>query len=132
VDAGFLERLLGGNRTWSGACTVILDADAAVSTPGPDSIVTGGQKSYAPRVSCGRMTADCVLLMKEDQVLVAVEEVRFKDATGQSRVKKTLAIVDIRHVVGLEFGNINQLKVLGVDDPPAVKELEYRASTMVG
>lgn len=132
MDAGFLERLLGGNRTWSGSCTVILDADAAVSTPGPDSIVTGGQKSYAPRVSCGRMTADTVFLMRDEGVLLAVEEVRFKDATGQSRVKKTLAVLDVKHIVGLEFGNMSQLKVLGVPEPPVCKETEYRASTLVG
>ena len=55
MDAAFLERLLGGNRSWSGACVVILDAEASVKTPGPDSIATGGQKSYAPRVSSGRL-----------------------------------------------------------------------------
>jgi hypothetical protein len=132
VDAGFLERLLGGSRTWSGPCTVILDAAAAVSTPGPDSIITGGQKSYAPRVASGRLTADTVLLLKDEQVLLAVEEVRFKDATGQNRVKKTLAVVDVRHIVGVEFGNLGYLKLLGVGPPPEVKDAEYRPSTLVG
>jgi hypothetical protein len=132
VDAGFLERLLGGNRIWSGPCTVILDADAAVNTPGPDSIITGGQKSYAPRVSCGRMNADAVFLLKDEQVLLSVEEVRFKDATGQSRVKRTLAVLDLRHIVGVEFGNLHPLKALGVDEPPPIKELEYRPTTLVG
>jgi len=132
VDAGFLERLLGGSRAWTGPCTVILDAEAAVSTPGPDSIVTGGQKSYAPRVSSGRLTADTTFLLKEEGVLLAVEEVRFKDATGQSRVKKTLAVVDVRHIVGLEFDGLRQLKVLGVAEPPVVKETEYRPGTLVG
>lgn len=132
MDAGFLERLLGGSRTWSGPCTVILDADAAVSTPGPDSIITGGQKSYAPRVSSGRLTADAVLLLKDEGVMLVTEEVRFKDATGQNRVKKTLAVVDVRHIVGMEFGNLGHLKMLGVGPPPDLKEAEYRPSTLVG
>ena len=58
--------------------------------------------------------------------------VRFKDATGQSRVKKTLAVVDVRHIVGLEFDGLRQLKVLGVAEPPVVKETEYRPGTLVG
>jgi hypothetical protein len=132
VDAGFLERLLGGSRTWSGPCTVILDADAAVSTPGPDTLITGGQKSYAPRVASGRMNADSVLLLKDERVLLATEEVRFKDATGQSRVKRTLAVVDVAHIIGLEFGNLAHLKLLGVGPPPELKEMEYRPSTLVG
>ena len=132
MDAGFLERLLGGSRTWSGPCTVILDADAAVSTPGPDTLITGGQKSYAPRVASGRMNADSVLLLKDERVLLATEEVRFKDATGQSRVKRTLAVVDVAHIIGLEFGNLAHLKLLGVGPPPELKEMEYRPSTLVG
>lgn len=132
MDAGFLERLLGGSRTWSGPCTVILDSDAAVATPGPDNIISGGQKSYAPRVACGRLTADTVLLMKEESVLLAVEEVRFKDATGQSRVKKTLAVLDLAHIVGVEFNCLAQLKQLGIAEPPITKETEYRPGTLVG
>lgn len=132
MDASFLERLLGGSRSWAGPCTVILDAEAAVKTPGPDSIVTGGQKVYAPRVSSGRLQADAVLLLKEENALLAVEEVRFKDATGQARVKKTLTVMDVEHVVGLEFEHLKLLRVLGVAEPPAVAETEYRATTLVG
>jgi hypothetical protein len=83
-------------------------------------------------VSSGRLTADTVFLLKDEGVLLAVEEVRFKDATGQSRVKKTLAVVDVRHIVGLEFDGLRQLKVLGVSEPPVVKETEYRPGTLVG
>jgi hypothetical protein len=132
VDAGFLERLLGGSRSWTGPCTVILDADAAVSTPGPDSVVAGGQRNYAPRVACGRLTADTVFLLKDEGVLLAVEEVRFKDATGQSKVKKTLAVLDVGHIVAMEFNNLAHLKLLGVPNPPVTQEVEYRPGTLVG
>jgi hypothetical protein len=132
VDAGFLERLLGGNRTWSGPCTVIVDAEAAVRTPGPDSIVAGGQKSYAPRVSTGRLIADAALLLKDEKVLLTVEQVRLKDNTGQTHVKRTLTIVDVAHVVGVEFDHVGALKVLGVGDPPPIRDTEYRPGTLVG
>ena len=48
VDAGFLERLLGGSRVWAGPCTVILDAEAAVKTPGPDSIAVPLRHTQSP------------------------------------------------------------------------------------
>jgi hypothetical protein len=132
VDAGFLEHLLGGSRTWSGPCVVILDADAAVRTPGPDSIVTGGQKSYAPRVSTGRLSADAVLLLKEEGVLLVVEQLRVKDHIGQTQLKQTLCVADAAHVVGIEYDHVGVLKVLGVPPPPPVRENEYRPGTLVG
>jgi hypothetical protein len=132
VDAGFLERLLGGDRTWSSPCTVIVAAEAAVRTPGPDSIVAGGQKSYAPRVSTGRLTADAVMLLKDEKVVLTVEQVRLKDNTGQTHVKRTLTVVDVSYVVGVEFEHVQALKVLGVGDPPAVRDNEYRPGMLVG
>ena len=132
MDAGFLERLLGGSRTWTGPCVVILDADAAIRTPGPDSIITGGQKSYAPRVATGRLSADAALLLKEERVLLAVEQVRVKDHIGQTQVKQTLTVVDVAHVVGVEFDHVDALEVLRVPPPPAVRDNEYRPGTLVG
>ncbi len=132
MDAGFLERLLGGNRAWSGPCTVILDAEASVKSPGPDTIATGGIKSYAPRVSSGRLTADAVCLLKDDNVLLAVEQLRHRDTMGQSHLKQTLTVVDVGHVVGVEYDHADALEALGVVAPPPVRESEYRPGTLVG
>src|SRR5262245_26288718 len=106
MDAGFLERLLGGSRVWTNSCVVIIDSASNVDVSGPDSIVTGGQKLYAPRVPTGRLVADSVMLLKEERVLLVVEQHRLKDGTGQSHVKQRLTIVDASHVVGVEFTHI--------------------------
>lgn len=132
MDAGFLERLLGPSHIWAGPCVVILDAAAAINTPGPDSVVAGGMKSYAPRVPTGRLCADAVMLLKEEEVLLVVEQRHHKDSTGQSHVKRTLTVVDALRVVGVEFENINPLKQLGLGEPPSVRETEYRPGMLVG
>jgi hypothetical protein len=132
VDAGFLERLLGQSRTWSGPCVVILDAAAAINTPGPDAIIVGGQKQYAPRVPTGRIPADAVILLKEEQALVVVEQQYHKDNTGQTRIKRQISVVDVNWVVGLEYTNTAPLKMLGLSEPPAIRENEYRPGMLVG
>jgi len=132
VDAGLLERLLGGNRAWSGPCVVILDADARVQIPGTDSIISGGQKMYAPRVATGRIAADTVMLLPDERALVVVDRVWSKDHVGQTVVKQTMTVVNVDRVVGVEFDNIGPLKALGVQVPPAVRETEYRPGMMVG
>ncbi len=132
MDAGLLERLLGGNRVWSGPCSVIVDAQAVVKTPGPDSIVTGGMKSYAPRVTTGRLVADSACLLREENAVLVVEQSKFKDASGVAHIKQQLTIVDVKHVVGLAFENIVALKLLGVEDPPVIDERDYRPGTLVG
>ena len=53
MDAGLLQKLFGPPPAWSGSCTVLVDAETSVKTTGTDSIVTGGVKSYAPRVTSG-------------------------------------------------------------------------------
>lgn len=132
MDAGFLERLLGGSRAWAGPCVVIIDSASNIDVPGPDSIVTGGQKSYAPRVSTGRLVGDALLLLKEEGVLLVVEQHRHKDGTGQSHVKQKLSVLDVKHVVGLEFKDTTVLKALAVGPPPAVRDTEYRPGMLVG
>jgi hypothetical protein len=128
----FLERLLGGSSKWAGACIVIMDAQSAVESPGPDTIVSGGVKSYAPRVATGRLNADTVMLLKEEGILLAVEQLLLKDGTGRTLVKKMLAVVDVAHIVGVEFDNIAPLAVLGINDPPPIRDTEYRPGTLVG
>lgn len=132
MDAGFVERVLGGNRVWSGPCTVIIDANSAVEVPGPDNLITGGQKLYAPRVPTGRLAADSVILLKEEEVLIAVQQHLHKDSTGQSHVKQRLTLVDVLRVVGVEFEHTGPLKALGIGSPPPIRENEYRPGTLVG
>lgn len=131
MDASLLERLLGGARTWSRPCTVILDAEASVKTPGPDTIGGGGIKSYAPRYSTGRIEADTCCLMPETNALVILQQLAFRDNTGREQVKQTLQVIDLKFVVGLEFANMDALKALGLP-LPVLPEDHYRPGTLVG
>ena len=132
VDAGLLEKLLGGDQGWSPACTVILDGDAAVKTPGPDSIMGGGIKAYAPRYATGRIEADSCYLMKEHGAVIVVQQTKYRDATGSEHLRQTLTVADIAHVIGVEFPHLNALKTLGIPHPPPPQETEYRPGTLVG
>lgn len=132
MDAGFVERLLGGSRVWSTPCVIIIDADCAVEVPGPDNLATGGQKVYAPRVPTGRVVADSVMLLKDEEVLVAVQQHYHKDSTGQTHTKQRLIIMDVLRVVGVEFDHTGPLKTLGIGAPPPIRENEYRPGTLVG
>jgi len=131
VNAVLVESLLGGDREWSGPCVVVLDAEASVKTPGPDSVVTGGQKSYAPRFSSGRIEADACYLLKDLSALVLVSQQTFKDSTGASHVRQTMVVADLAHVVALEFTKLTPLKRLGVE-APVISEAEYRPGMLVG
>ena len=108
---------MGGDRTWSKPCVVILDAEAAVKSPGPDSIVSVGIKHYAPRYSTGRLEADACCLLKDQNGLIILQQVTLKDGTGQEHVKQTLVVVDLKYVAGLEYNHTHALKVLGVPAP---------------
>jgi hypothetical protein len=132
VDAGLLEKLLGGNRGWSPACTVVFDGDAAVKTPGPDNIMSGGMKSYAPRYATGRIEADSCYLLKEHSAMIVVQQAKYRDATGAEHIRQTMLVADIGHVMGIEFSQFTALQTLGVPQPPAVREGEYRPGTLVG
>jgi len=132
VDAGLIEKLLGGNREWSTPCVVILDAEAAVKTPGPDSIMGGGQKAYAPRYASGRIEADACCLLKEHGALLMVSQQSNKDNTGSVVVKQTLVVADLAHVVGLEFPRLGLLKALGMTPPSIPEDAHYRPGMLVG
>ena len=131
MNVVLVEELLGGDREWSGPVVVVLDAEASVKTPGPDSVVTGGQKSYAPRFSSGRIEADSCYLLKEHSALAVVSQQSFKDSTGASHMRQTLVVADLAHVVALEFTKLTPLKRLGVE-APVINESEYRAGMLVG
>lgn len=132
MDAGLLATLFGGDRSWSSACVVILDAEATVKTPGPDTIVSGGMKSYAPRYSTGRIEADGCCLLREQSAVLVLQQLPYKDSTGETLVKQTLTIVDAAHIVGVEFTHLKPLDALGIPVPLLAEGHEYRPGTLVG
>ena len=132
MDAGLLKQLFGPARGWHGPCVVLVDAETSVKTTGPDSIVTGGMKSYAPRVTSGRVAADAVCFHPELNSLLVVQRVRTKHHTGEDVVNQTLVVVDIGHVVGVEFDGLEHLADLGLKAPPLPEKQLYAAGALVG
>jgi hypothetical protein len=132
MNIGLLERLLGGDRAWSGPCTVVLDADAMLVSSGPDTILGGGVKSYAPRTATGRIEADACCLLKAEGAVLVVRQTVHKDGTGAEKVKQTTLVADAAHVAGLEFAGTEAATALGLPAPPAPKRTEYRPGMLVG
>jgi hypothetical protein len=132
MNLELLEKLVGGDREWSGPCTVILDADAVVQSSGPDHIMGGGLKTYAPRHASGRLDADTCLLMKDHQALILVRQMAYKDSTGSDCIKQSMLVVDTKHVVALEYPHTHALKKLDVPPPFIPEDAEYRPGMLVG
>jgi len=131
MDAGLLVKFFGNEGEWFGACVVILDADAGIKTSGPDSILSGGVKSYAPRLVSGRVQADAVCLLPDQTALLTVQQVRVKQSTGEISTKQTLTVIDPRHVVAIEFNDFSALDALGIS-VPALDMSEFREGQLVG
>ena len=119
MHAGLLSKLFGTDHRWLGPCTVVVDADATIQTTGVDSIVQSGTKVYAPRLISGRVTADAACLLDE-RALLLVQSQRIRQATGEDLHQKTLVVVDLDHVVAVEFPDTAGLKALGVEPPPGL------------
>jgi hypothetical protein len=132
VNAVLVEKLFGGDREWSGPCVVVLDAEASVKTPGPDSIQGGGMKSYAPRFSSGRIEADTACLLKDHGALLMVAQQTHKDGTGAVKLRQSLVVADLAHVVAVEFARLTPLDALGVEPPVIRENAEYRPGMLVG
>jgi hypothetical protein len=132
MDAGLLKQLFGPARGWHGPCVVLVDAETSVKTTGPDSIVTGGVKTYAPRITSGRVIADAVCYHPDFNSLLVVQRVKTKHSTGQDVVLQTLVAIDISHVVGVEFEGLEHLADLGLKAPPLPEKQHYAAGTLVG
>ena len=73
MDSGLLKKLFGPTTAWHGPCIVLVDAESSVRTAGSDSIVAGGAKSYAPRVTSGRVQADAVCYHADFNALLIVQ-----------------------------------------------------------
>jgi hypothetical protein len=132
MDSGLLKKIFGSTTTWHGPCTVLVDAETSVRTTGTDSIVQGGVKSYAPRVTSGRVAADAVCFHAENNALLAVQRVRTKGSTGEEIVHQTLTVLDVAHIVGVEFDDLGRLERLGLSAPPMPDKPHYAAGTLVG
>lgn len=131
MDSGLLKKMFGP-ATWHGSCVLFVDAETSVKTTGPDSIVTGGIKSYAPRITSGRVVADAVCYHPEHNSLIAVQRVRTRSSTGEDVTQQTLVVLDPNHVVGVEFDNLDRLAALGLTAPPLPDKPHYTAGMLVG
>jgi hypothetical protein len=118
MNARLLGKYFGTDRQWRGPCVVVLTADAAIQVSGSDSIVQGGIKTYAPRLISGRVSADAVCLLAEEQALLLVQTQRIRQATGEDQTQRTLVVVDLTHVAAVEFPDVEPLAAFGVSPPP--------------
>ncbi len=117
MDASLLAMLFGTDGRWSGPCVVILDAEANVQTTGSDAIVQGGVKVFAPRLITGRIPATHVRLLPDLSALLVVQRYVVHQNTDADLIRHTLLVVDIGHVAGVEFDNLDVLATLGVQPP---------------
>lgn len=132
MDSGLLKKLFGTTPTWHGSCVVLVDGDASVKTTGSDSIVAGGVKSYAPRITSGRVQAEAVCFHAEHNAILIVQRTPTKKHTGEDLLLQTLVVVDGNHVIGVEFDGIEWLTRLGLSVPPLPDKPKYAATTLVG
>ena len=117
MNAALLQKLFGTDSRWQGPCTLILDADAAVQTLGADSIGPSAVKHYSPRLVSGRITADMVSWALDGTVLLAVQQQKVPQGSGEV-VRQTLLVLDPARVVGVEFADTAMIGKLGVPAPP--------------
>ena len=132
MDSALLKKLFGTPPAWGGSCVILVDAETSVKQTGTDSIVTGGVKSYAPRVTSGRVAADAVCYHPEHNALFVIQRLRSKQTTGEDVTQQTLVVVDINHVVGVEFESTEQLAALGLKAPPLPDKPRYTPGMLVG
>jgi hypothetical protein len=132
MDSGLLKKLFGSTPTWHGPCVVFVDADTSVKASGQDSIVAGGTKSYAPRISSGRVNADAVCYHADSNALLVVQRTRTRQSTGEDVLQQTLMVFDVNHVVGVEFDNLERLNRLDLKPPPVPDKPHYTAGMLVG
>jgi hypothetical protein len=118
MNISLLNRLFGEELYWQGPCTIVLDAEAAVQSLGADSIGASATKSYAPRLVSGRITADAACLMAGGEALLAVQQQKVRQSSGEEVIKQTLNILDPAHVVAVEFYDTSALEKLGITPPP--------------
>ena len=117
MQPGLLGKLFG-SRQWSGACTVVLDADATIQTSGTDAIINAGMKVFAPRLISGRVAADAVCYLPDVEALVMVQHLRIRQAGNEDQIQQTVYVASAHHVTAIEFPDGKPLSTLGLPDPP--------------
>jgi hypothetical protein len=118
MEIALLGKLFGGEARWQGSCTILLDSDAGIQALGADSIGAGATKSYAPRLVSCRIVADSVCLLSDGSALLAIQNSRFRQSTGEEVLRQTLLVIDPKRVVAVEFADMGTLAALGVTPPP--------------
>jgi hypothetical protein len=117
MNTALLQKLFGTDSRWQGPCTLILDAGAAVQTLGADSMGPSAVKNYAPRLVSGRIAADVVSWTPDGTAVLAVQQQKMLQGSGEV-VKQTLLVLDPARVVAVEFIDTAVLGKLGVGAPP--------------
>lgn len=118
MDAGLLGKIFGMDKAWHGPCTIIMDAEAAVSTVGTDSLLGGGAKQFAPRIISGRISCDSVCLLPDAKALVILQHLKVRQASGEEVVMQPMTVADISHIVAVELLDTSALAKLGLTAPP--------------
>ena len=119
MDVALLRKLFDREPRWQGPCTLILDAEATIQAIGPDSMGASATKSYAPRAVSGRIPADAVHLTPDGTALVAVQQQKIRQTTGEEVVKSILTVADPARVIAVEFTDLGPLAALGIAPPVA-------------
>jgi hypothetical protein len=117
MDASMLTMLFGPEPRWSGPCTVIVDAYANIQAIGADAIVQGGIKAFSPRLITGRLQADNSLYMSKQQAIVLIRKTVTRAGGGPDQVTHNVHVVDISHVVAIEFDHLDAISKLGLSAP---------------
>ena len=117
MNLNLLARYFGTDRQWKGPCVVVLDAESTIQSTGSDAIMQGGAKVFAPRTISGRVSADHVCFLPEEQALLLVQLHRIRQAGGEDLQQNTLVAVAISHVAALEFTDLLPLKAWGIAEP---------------
>jgi hypothetical protein len=117
LELALLNKLFGTEARWQPACTILIDAEAGITTLGADTIGAAAMKSYAPRLVSGRIVADTACLLADGSALLLVQQCRVRQPSGDEVVRQTLMIVDPKHIVAVEFPDMGALSHLGISAP---------------
>jgi hypothetical protein len=117
LEISLLNKLFGTESHWQPPCTVLIDAEAGITTLGADTIGAAATKSYAPRLVSSRVHADTACLLADGSALLLVQQSRVRQPAGDEVVRQTLMVVDPKHVVAVEFSDLAALSQLGLSAP---------------
>lgn len=123
MDGRVLLELFGADRAWHGPCQLILSTEAAVESVGGDSLLTGGVKVYAPRLSSCKLQVDALAYLPDQQVLVVVQQTNYRLQTGEAQTRYAVLLIAIEHVVAIESQGLGLLDRLGLPAPTQLRKM---------